>query len=162
MDASAIVGVLEESLYLILVFCAFLGLAMVRGKQTLINLTLSLYLALLFSLKFPFYDTVLNGTDADRYTDSVIMIIIFALFTFAALLLFGKLMPRDYDEPAFEGFWKKLLFAIMASALVMAYSYHALPITEIITPGSPIQSLFAAEENFFWWLLLPLLGMFFL
>ena len=41
------------------------------------------------------------------------------------------------------------------------YSYHALPVTDLITPGSPIQALFAPEQHFFWWLLIPLIAIFF-
>ena len=43
--------------------------------------------------------------------------------------------------------------AVSATALVMAFSYHALPVTELITPGSPIAYLFGSESSFFWWLL---------
>jgi len=162
MDVGSIISVIQESLYLILVFCAFLGFAMVRGKQSLINLILGLYIALLISFKFPYYDVLLGNIKGHSASDSVVMILLFAVFMFIATYLFEKLMPRDYDEAAFEGFGKKVLFALLASILVMAYSYHALPVTDLITPGSPIQSLFAPEANFFWWLLIPLAGLLFL
>ena len=162
MDTSAIITFLQESLYLILVFSVFLGYAMLKGKQSLINLILGLYLALLISLEFPYYDALLSNIDSAKLTDSVIKVIIFAVFTLAATFLFSKLMPRDYGEPAFEGFGKKLLFALLASILVMAYSFNALPITDIITPGTPIQFLFASPDHFFWWLLAPLAGIMFL
>jgi hypothetical protein len=58
--------------------------------------------------------------------------------------------------------FKKILLACMATILVMIFSFHALPVTEIITPGTPIQSLFAPEQNFFWWLILPLVVLFFI
>lgn len=43
----------------------------------------------------------------------------------------------------------------------MIFSFHALPVTDIITPGTHIQSLFAPAENFFRWLILPLISLFF-
>ena len=162
MDTATLVSFLHESLFLILVFCAFMMFAMIRGRQSLINLILGLYVALLITLEFPYFESFLSGEVGDQSSDSIIMIIIFAVFTLLSTMLFGRLMPIDPDETAFEGFGKKALFAIMASVLVMAYSYHVLPVTDLITPGSPIHTLFASEAHFFWWMLLPLLGLFFL
>ena len=162
MNADSVISVIQESLYLILVFGAFITYAVIRGKQSLINLILGLYFALLISLKFPSYDIVLKGASGDRFSDSVVMIVIFLIFTIAATFFFSRLMPRDYEDSAFSEFPKKFLFALLATILVMAYSYHVLPITEIITPGSPIQTLFGGESYFFWWLLVPMVGLFFL
>ena len=162
MNADGVVTILQESLYMILVFGVFLGYAMFRGRQSLVNVILGLYFALLISLEFPYYDSILQGIASERLTDSIIMIIIFIVFTIAATFVFTRLMPREYDEGTFEGFGKKLALALLGSILVMAYSYHVLPITEIITPGSPIQMLFGGESYFFWWLLAPIAGLLFL
>lgn len=161
MDTATIIGLLQESLFMILVFVGFLIYAMVKGVQGIVNLILALYLALLISLKFPYYSHVLSES-GDTATDAVIMIIIFAVFTIFAALLFGRVMTTDFEEAAFQSFHKKIIFSLLATILVMAYSYHALPVTDIITPGSPIQSLFGPEKNFFWWLIAPLIGVFFL
>jgi hypothetical protein len=116
----------------------------------------------LISLEFPYYEHILSGVQSEKMTDSLIMVVIFSIFTFAATFLFGKLMPRDYGEPAFEMFSRKIALAVLASILIMIFSFHVLPVTDIITPGSPIQALFAPTEHFFWWLLVPLIGLFFL
>jgi hypothetical protein len=162
MDLQDGIRILQESLYWIIAFSAFLAYAMVRGKQSLINLILGLYIALLISLKFPYYDFILGGTRADGTMDSVIMIALFAVFTLGATFMFSRLIPRDFEDHPFRGLHKKILFAALASVLVMAFTYHALPVTDLITPGSPIQALFGPESNFFWWLLVPLVGLFFL
>lgn len=162
MDIQDAVLILRESLYWIIVFSVFLIYAMVRGKQSLINLILGLYLALLISLKFPYYDAILGGAATDGTMDSIIMIGLFTFFTLAATFLFSRLIPRDFDDTAFRGLWKKVVFAALASVLVMAFSYHVLPITDLITPGSPIQALFGPQDRFFWWLLAPLVVLFFL
>ena len=162
MDAGNIVAILQELLYLIVVFVAGLSYGLVRGRQALINLILALYFALLISLKFPYYDALFGAINSDRVSNSFIMILVFGAFTAGAIFLFERLMPRDPAESAFEGFGKKALLALLASVLVMAYSYHVLPITELITPGSPIQMLFAPESRFFWWLLIPAFGLLFL
>lgn len=162
MDVDTIVGLLKELLYFIVVFGVFFGYAIIRGRQALINLILGLYLALLISLEFPYYDYILNGAEGNQFSTSGVMIAVFAVFTVISTFLFGRLMPGDYDETAFEGFGKKLIFALLGSVLIMAYSYHVLPVTDLITPGSPIQTLFGPESRFFWWLLIPLAGLFFL
>src|SRR5688500_13602974 len=118
MDIQDGVRILQESLYWIIAFSVFLGYAMVRGKQSLINLILGLYLALLISLKFPYYDTILGGTQAASSTDSIIMIALFAVFTFAGTFMFSRLIPRDYEDAGFRAFPKKILFAALASILV--------------------------------------------
>lgn len=161
MDVGTIVGLLQESLFMILVFGGFLAFSMLRGIQAIVNLILGLYLALLISLKFPYYEYFLSES-GEAASDAVIMIVIFAVFTILATILFGRIMTTDFEETVFEGFGKKIAYALLAAVLVMAYSYHALPVTDIITPGSPVQSLFEPENRFFVWLLLPLVGIFFL
>ena len=161
MDTSTIISTLYESLFVILVFLGFLSYALIRGRQTLINVILGLYLALLISLKFPYYDLFLKQTTSAK-SEAIMMIVIFGAFAFASTLLFNKLMPREYDERIFEGFGKKLIFAVIGTALVMAYSYHALPITDLVDPGSPVQKLFGSEDSFFLWLAAPLIILMFL
>lgn len=160
MDSTAIVGFLTEILYLLIVFGIFIVLAVAKGKQSLINVILALYLALLLSLQFPYYDSLISGAGAE--TESMVKLVVFCLFAAGSVWLFNRLMPREFDEKAFEGFGMKLIFAMGATVLVMAFSYNALPVTEFVTPGSPIQTLFAPSDYFFWWLLLPLVLLFML
>jgi len=162
METASLFSFLHESIFFILVFGVFLSFAMVRSTQSIINLILGLYLALLISIEFPYYDIFLSGGAADARTESIIMIVIFAVFTFLSTLLFSRLMIGGSDEPAFDQFTKKIIFALAATILVMVYSYHVLPVTELIQPGTPIQYLFAPEQNFFWWLLIPLVVLFLL
>lgn len=160
MDTALILSFAHESLYLILVLAGFLAIAIFRGKQALINIILGLYFALLLSLEFPYYDS-LTAT-ADPKTESFIMLFVFAIFTVISTLVFNHLMPREFQEKSFEGFGKKLLFATSGTLLVMVFSFHTLPVTEFLTPGTPIQHLFAPTEYFFWWLLTPLVSLYLL
>tara|TARA_B100000745_G_C20148193_1_gene393674 strand:- start:1925 stop:2410 length:486 start_codon:yes stop_codon:yes gene_type:complete len=160
MDTSAILGFLHESIYMIAVFGVFLFFALKKGRQTVTNIILGLYLAFLISIQFPFYDTIL-GSASNAKSESILMLIVFAAFTFGATILFHRILPREYDEGSFEGFGRKLLLALGGTVLVMAFSYHALPVTDLITPGSPIQYLFGSESSFFYWLIVPLIILFF-
>ena len=159
MGTGLFVSFIHELLYLIVVFGVFITLALMKGRYAIINIIFGLYLALLISLKFPYFDFFLNA--GSPKSNAVVMIVIFGIFTILGIILFRRHVPGDDYESAFQHFWTKLLLAGMATILVMAYSYQALPVTELFTPGSPIQRLFGPEDNFFWWLILPLITLFF-
>ena len=158
MDTHDLIALLKESVFMVSVFGVFLLYAMAKGRYALVNVILALYLALLISIKFPYYNE-LAGSGGQG--DAVAKILIFLAFVIAGTILFRRHISGDDYEPAFNGFTKKLLLAVMCTILIMIFSFHALPVTEIITPGTPIQSLFAPADNFFWWLILPLIALFF-
>jgi high-affinity Fe2+/Pb2+ permease len=159
MDTASFTAALQEYLFLLLVFGCFLVYAISAGRQSITNIILGLYFALLISIEFPFYNVILGSTSNEK-TESILMLVVFAAFTLGGTILFARLMPREYSEKKFEGFWKKLLLACGATILVMAFSYHALPVTDLITPGSPIQYLFGSENSFFYWLIAPIVVLF--
>jgi hypothetical protein len=158
MDTTEIIIFLKEFAFLITTFGVFLLYAMAKGKYSLINVIFALYLALLISIEFPYYDKIGSG---GAEGGAMAKILLFIAIVVAGVMLFRRHIPGDDYEPAFHGFGKKVLLASMATILVMTFSFHALPVTDIITPGSPIQSLFAPEQHFFWWLTLPLIALFF-
>jgi hypothetical protein len=158
METSDIVTLLKESAFMLSTFGVLLFYGMAKGRYALVNVIFSLYLALLISIKFPYYQGIGEG---DPEGGAVAKIAIFLAIVIAGVLLLRRHIPGDDYEPAFQGLFKKILLASMATILVMIFSFHALPVTEIITPGTPIQSLFAPEQNFFWWLILPFAVLFF-
>ncbi len=155
MDTAYLLSLFQELLYLFCVFGFFIVWAIVRGRQSLINIIFGLYLALLISLEFPYYDTFLPN-NASEHSLAVGKMVLFAIFTTIATILVARVMPDAYREKKFESFFKKILLALAGTILIMAYSFHVLPVTEFVTPGTPIASLFAPKEWFFWWLLLPM------
>jgi hypothetical protein len=159
METAGLVGVLKESIFMVVVFVGFFLYTMSVGRQSITNVILGLYFALLIVVEFPYFEMILSGTESKK-VESVVMLVFFAVIAVLFTILFARLMPREYMEGKFEGFWKKILLAVSATALVMAFSYHALPVTELITPGSPIQYLFGSESSFFWWLVAPIVVLF--
>lgn len=159
MDSTTIVGMLQESFFVIAVFAGFLTYAIIRGRHSLINLIVGLYFALLISLEFPYYDLILGGASAE--SEAMLRIVVFGIFTIVSTIVLGRLLHQgDYDR-GFTGFHRKIIYALAATVLVLTYSFHALPVTELIDPG-PIQSLFASESSFFFWLFVPIIILFFL
>lgn len=154
MDTAYILSFVQELMYFLIVFGAFLLYSIVRGRQAVINLITGLYFALLISLIFPYYDTFLSAAPTP-HSEATGKLVLFSIFTLVATILMTRIMPEEYKEKKFESFPKKFLLALGGTILIMAFSFHVLPVTELMTPGTPIQSLFATKDYFFWWLLAP-------
>ena len=155
MDSTTVLHFLSESSFLLVVFFVFFGLAIFKGRQALINHICGLYLALLITIQFPYYDLILKELNQSSVVAGV-KLVFFLIIAILCTLLFKRVMPDEYREGKFESFGKKIALAIGATVLVMSFSFNVLPVTEFLTPGSPVQSLFAPQEWFFWWLILPL------
>jgi hypothetical protein len=125
----------------------------------LINIILALYLGLLFTLEFPYFNKILDENNSVS-TNAIIKIGLFSGITILGIFLFRRHIPGDDFEKPFSGLWKKLLLSIAATGLILAFSYHILPVTELIHPGTPIQTLFSPDTYFFWWLMLPIVILF--
>ena len=156
MDTTAILHFLSESAYLLIVFGVFLSVAIFSGRQALINTIFGLYLALLLTTQFPYYDVMFSDLEQSAVVAGG-KLVVFIVVTILTTLLFKRVMPDEYDEEKFESFGKKILLALAATVLVMIFSFNVLPVTEFLTPGTPIQALFAPQEYYFWWLVLPLI-----
>ena len=154
MDTAYIFSILQELIYILVVFGFFLGYAIFRGRQAIINLITGLYLALLISLEFPYYDILLSQATT-AHSQSIVKLILFAIFTLLTTILVTRIMPDEYREKKIESIFKKILLAMAGTILITVFSFHVLPVTEFLTPGTPIQSLFAPAQYFFWWLLVP-------
>jgi len=159
MDFGFILDFMFETAYFIAVFMLFMVWATFKGRQALINLIFGLYLALLILVEFP-YTTYLTENLGGSLAQSIGKLLLFSIFTILATWLFARVMPDEFREKKFESYFKKILLASAASILVMAFSFHVLPVTDFLTPGTPLQTLFAPEGLFFWWLMVPLVILF--
>jgi len=155
MDSTTIIHFLSESAYLLVVFGIFLIFAVTKGRQTLINIICGLYFALLITIHFPYYEKLVSEITQSGVV-SAVKLIIFAIIAVLTTYLFKRIMPGEYHEGKFESFHKKIALSLAATVLVMSFSFNVLPVTEFLTPGTPIQSLFAPQHLFFWWLIAPL------
>jgi len=156
----SVVGILQESIFVLSVLGACLLYAVIRGRQSLINLIIGLYFALLISLEFPYYDAILGGADSAK-SKAIVMILVFAVFTVISTFVLTRFLHQDEFDRGFTAIHKKFVYALAATVLIMTYSFHALPVTELIDPG-PIQALFGSEQSFFYWLFVPIIILFFL
>lgn len=158
MDFGTIVAVLHGWFFLLIAFFLSLALAMVKGRQNLINLIMGLYVGLLLYTLFPYKELFLNQVDGDK-SKALISIGIFTVLSIFGTWLFGRLMPREYLEGTFETFGKKLILAFVAMVLVMTLSHHYLPVDVILNTGTPLPEYLQSENFSFWWLTLPLVAL---
>jgi len=161
MDFGFVLDFMYETAYFLAVFMLFMIWATFKGRQAMINIIFGLYLALLVLIEFP-YTSYLTDNLGGSVGQSVGKLVLFAIFTLLTTWLFAHVMPDEFKEKKFESFFKKVLLAAAASILVMAFSFQVLPVTEFLTPGTPLQTLFAPEGLFFWWLMVPLVILFIL
>lgn len=159
MAWSYIIDFLYEFAYFLGVFALFGVFAVFKGRQALINVIFGLYLALLITLEFPNYEQLFG--DLEGSSVAVAKLGLFAVISALTTALCWRIMPDEFREERFESFGKKVILALSATILVMIFSFHVLPVTEFLTPGTPLQSLFAPANYFFWWLLLPLAILYF-
>ena len=159
MDFGFILDFMFETAYFLAVFLLFMVWATFKGRQAMINIIFGLYLSLLILIEFP-YTTYLTENLGGSVAQSAGKLILFLVFTVLTTWLFAHVMPDEFQEKKFESFFKKVLLAGSASILVMAFSFHVLPVTDFLTPGTPLQALFAPEGLFFWWLMVPLVILF--
>lgn len=155
MDWDFVINFISEFAYLITVFGLCLIFAIFKGRQAIMNLMVGLYLALLISLEFPNYDYLFGSLNTNQGL-ALGKLGFFALITLLTTLLCFRIMPEAFRENKFESIGKKLILSIGATILIMIFSFHVLPVSEFLTAGTPIQSLFGPEIYFFWWLLVPL------
>lgn len=158
--ATTALSFIREIVLLVSVFGALLVYAVIRGQRRLISLILGLYVALLLSLEFPYYTYFF--AHIDFLSDTVIRLSLFAFFTAFGSVFFERLTSRLLDESAIEGIGKKVVLALLGTALILSYSYHILHITNFIDPGAKIALLFSPPQYFFWWFIAPLVGIFLL
>jgi len=161
MDFGFVLDFMYETAYFLAVFMLFMLWATLKGRQAMINIIFGLYLALLILIEFPYTDYLTDNLGGS-VAQSLGQLVLFSIFTILTTWLFAHVMPDEFKEKKFESFFKKILLAGAASILVMAFSFQVLPVTEFLTPGTPLQTLFAPEGLFFWWLMVPLVILFLL
>jgi fumarate reductase subunit D len=161
MDFGFVLDFMYETAYFLAVFMLFMLWATFKGRQAMINIIFGLYLALLILIEFP-YTNYLTENLGGSVAQSLGQLVLFSIFTILTTWLFAHVMPDEFKEKKFESYFKKILLAGAASILVMAFSFQVLPVTEFLTPGTPLQTFFAPEGLFFWWLMVPLVILFLL
>ena len=84
---------------------------------------------------------------------------LYAAIGFAFYIILRRVVVSDF---LYVGTIGLIILAFLASAFLIALTYHVFPITSIYEFTPAIDALFAPKEFFFWWFVAPPIGLFFL
>ena len=136
------------------ILIAFLVLffALYFGRDRLAPLVASLYAALALYTAFPYMAT-LGGSP---YLE-------IGLYIILAILGFTVFSGLSYFMAAHSGgIFSEVIMSVLIAGFILAISMHTLPVKDIYTFSAATQALFDSSQAFFWWLVAPLAGLFFL
>ena len=157
MELATVFDLIRESFFVLLVFTVFLVYVTTRGRQALINLIFGLYLGLFFTQNAPISIIRNDGTLESAF----VSLVLFVSITVGATVVVSRIMPLPFREKKSESLGKKIFLVTAATILVMLYSFHILPIEQLVSIQSPISSIWRQEDAFFWWLVVPFLLLYF-
>jgi len=134
----------------------FYGL--LAGKQRLMASLFSFYVAILLFTNFNYLDFFTQGKK------------IFDIFLFraACLLILIILLNIVFAKRVFvgsrksTGWWQAFTLSFLEVGLLMSAIFQLLPAKELFTFSPAVQTLFASQQSFFWWLALPIIALFFI
>ncbi|MDO8523941.1 MAG: hypothetical protein Q7R74_01795 [bacterium] len=136
----------------IVVAVVILLFALYFGRDRLAPLIASLYAALALYTAFPYAPAFLSGPYMQ-----------ISLYLFFVLISFVTFSGLSYFMAARSGgFVAELILAILTAGFLLAIAIHVLPAEDIYSFTAATKALFASNQSFFWWLVAPLAGLFFL
>lgn len=135
----------------IVVAGAIATLAFYFGRDRLISLIAALYAAIVLYRAFPYGSLIPS--------DPYIQIGVFVGFTLIALIAFSGL--SFFLARSTSSFLGTGVLSVVTAGLILAIAIHVLPVQTLYTFSQPTMALFSSVEMFFWWLLAPLVGLFF-
>ncbi len=136
----------------IVVAAAVFLFALYFGRDRLAPLIAGLYTALGLYAAFP-YMTALGG-NADLEI---------ALYVILAVLGFIAFSGLSYFMAAHAGgLLGEVIMSVLIAGSILAISIHVLPVEHVYVFTTATKSLFASNQAFFWWLVAPLAGLFFI
>lgn len=143
----------------VLTIAALFAFTLRYGASRIIALILSIYVGLLVYLHFPYTERLLlfKGSDFNVLLSNAIIYIGFVLLIYIAI---NRLIWAD-DSEGGKRFLQALVLSFSASALLLAFAYNILPIASFYPIEPTIERFFSSTQFFFWWLILPLIGILF-
>lgn len=147
-----IIGFGQDFLPFIILAGLVAGFAFFLGRNRLMPLIAAMYTAIPLYLFFPFQTALLQ--------DHYIAIALYLLFVFLSFVAFSGLSFFMASAP--RSFLRVGAMSILVAGTLLAIGIHILPLEQIYTFNSATKALFASNQSFFWWLLAPLVGLFFL
>lgn len=122
------------------------------GRDRIVPLIAALYASIPLFIYFPYDTSAFGGV--------IVTLALWLFFVLIGLVAFSGL--GAFIASGSVGIVKMLLLSGATAGLVLAIFIHILPVQDIYTFSGPTIALFDSSEAFFFWLVAPLVGIFFL
>lgn len=146
--------------FLVLLILAgiMVGFSYKTGRGGIISLLIAFYAGYAIYIVFPYTNDIVNS-GGSTIVKAVISI---ALYLAATLVPFHFIQRLTIGGFGVLSFVPRFVLSFLAAAFLLTLAYHVFYISNIYAFPSPIDSLFAPDEYFFWWFIAPLVGLLFL
>ncbi|MCH7529864.1 hypothetical protein IIB50_01980 [Patescibacteria group bacterium] len=129
------------------------------GKRSMIAVMLSLYAAYALFAVFP-YEDYITSLIVEEIHPLLLSVGVFLVLFIVFSLVIHRVVCAEYTSSGIRRWFEAAILSTVTTAFLLALSYHVFPIEELYDFGAPIDALFATEELFFWWLIVPFFGIF--
>ncbi len=127
-------------------------LAFYLGRNRLMPFIAGLYAAIPLYQNFPY--------DLSEFGGAPVSLALYVVLALAAMLAFSGLM--NFLADGTMGPLKLLVLSGLTAGMLLAVGIHVLPLKEVYVLGPAVQAWFQSDTAFFWWLVAPIAGLFFL
>ncbi len=139
----------------LVLFLALFGIGFLLKKGHFIGFIASLYFAILLYLRVPNLDRLLISTGTPLFS-FLSHLLVFFLFVVVGFVLMRQIVAVNPSYRSLFRFLEIALLAATTAGLLIALSYHVIPLASLYDFAPMIDRFFVESNYFFWWLLAPL------
>ncbi len=155
MDLVTVLKFTYDFAFFLTLFAVALAWCLFIGRQSLINVLVGSFIALLLFIQFPFQDRLLQIADS-TLIKALLTVGLYVLLVIICTYIIRKVMPLEFYEGKFENISKKILLASGVTILYSLICFAILPIQDIITIETPLQTFLSTSSYYYYLLVLPL------
>jgi len=145
---------------LIAFFIVFTAYTFYFGKGRAATFIISLYVSTFLYLFFPYFEKLKGLVETESGTIGI-ELSLFIAFLIITNIIIGRLIGGVFSVSTLYSWFEGILLSISGTVLVLIFSYHIIPITQIYDFSPYLDALFEPAEYLFFWLSAPLLALIF-
>jgi predicted permease len=158
----AVTNMSLDTIILITIFVVLLVYGLRYGKYRMISLLLSFYIVIPIISFFPYLNTLSFLGERESVNAALYSQIgVFLLIVIFLNVILSRFICEEFPSRGIRRLFEAGLLSASSGGLLLAISYHIIPITTLHDFAAPIDTLFASTQMFFWWLVIPLIALLF-
>ena len=159
--AGTIAGLAIQIIAILVVFIILFLYGFYSGRDGLVSIIFSLYVAIPLHSAFPYANLFLSAESPER----TMVIANAAFFLGIAIFVFILLRRFIHIETPVYGTWRiaqTALLSALGTVVAVGIGYHILSVQSAYDFAGPIEQFLTLPNALFWWLAIPLIGMLFI